>query len=505
MDRSRARRGSSGRCFPRRLSCLSLVVTAAALVGCSANPATGKRQLNFYSEAEEVALGRQSDAQIAAQLGLVDDPALQAWVSSIGKRLATQSERPNLPWTFKVVDDPVVNAFALPGGYIYVTRGILGHLRNESELAAVLGHEIGHVTAQHGVNQMSKGQLATGGLLVGMIVAPEGAAQAVGQLGQAGLGLLFLKYGRDDERQADDLGLRYVARTGFEPREMPNVFGVLRRVGELEGAGRIPNWMSAHPDPGARREHAQERIANGDYPRGEVGLESYLRRTDGLVFGANPRAGYFEGRTFYHPDLAFRFEVPSGWAAANETSRVIAAHPERIAQVELGLAQEKSAAEAAKKFLAQEGLADAASRSRALNGLTVVEADFSVPRENQKPIAGRAAFVEHGGQVYRLLGLYLEEQAGKVRRAVDGFTGSFSRLTDRAVLGVQPQRLELVSLPRAMSFDEFRRDHPSQARPEVLALINGIDDAAAVLPAGTLLRRVTGREVGKQRLVPEGN
>ena len=167
------------------LAGVAAALAAVALAGCASNPATGKSQLNFYSEAQEIEMGRQADAEIVQQLGLVDDPELQAYVSRLGGELAARSERPGLPWSFKVIDDPVVNAFALPGGYIYVTRGILAHMGSEAELASVLGHEIGHVTAQHSLNQISKQQVAMGGLLVGAILSPEVAqgAQAV----QAGL------------------------------------------------------------------------------------------------------------------------------------------------------------------------------------------------------------------------------------------------------------------------------------------------------------------------------
>jgi predicted Zn-dependent protease len=473
-----------------------------ALVACATNPATGKSQLNFYSEAEEIELGRQSDAQIVAQLGLVDDPGLQQWVTGIGRGLAAKSERPRLPWSFKVVDDPVVNAFALPGGFIYVTRGILGHLSSEAELAAVLGHEIGHVTAQHGVNQMSKAQLATGGLAVGMILAPA-VAQSAGQLAQAGLGLLFLKYGRDDERQADDLGLRYMVEGGFESREMPKVFEVLRRVGGSGGGRGIPNWLASHPDPGARRERAAGLIAERGYPAGEVGGESYLRRIDGIAFGADPRQGYFDGTTFYHPELALRAEFPSGWNGANETSRVMAMHPEKVAQVELALAKEKSADEAARAFLDQEGLEAGTSRPSRTNGLSTVQADFAVPREGVEGIVGGVAFVELDGRVIRLLALALDSKAASARPQLQGFLSSFARLTDRRRIDVEPRRLRVERLDRPASLRQLHAGWRSASPLELLALVNGVDDPDRALAAGTLVKRIEGREVGTQRIGPD--
>jgi len=482
---------------PRRAltSTLAAAAVLAAATGCATNPATGKSQLNFYSEAQEIAMGREADQQITAELGLVDDPELQTYVSELGKSLAAHSERPGLPWSFKVVDDPVVNAFALPGGFIYVTRGILGHMRSEAELASVLGHEIGHVTAQHSVNQLSKQQLAMGGLVVGMIAVPE--IGNLGDLAASGLGLLFLKYGRDDERQADDLGLRYMATTGFETREMPKMFGVLQGVGEIAGGGgRIPNWLSTHPDPGARRERSTRLIAERNYPPGEVGSERLLHATEGLVFGPDPREGFFEGTTFYHPGLAFRIEFPQGWKVANTKSSVEGAHPEKIAILELTLAQEKSASEAADAFLRQEGLTPGRTSSVRVHGLSAVAAQFDVPRQSGEPLAGRAVFVELDGRVLRFMGLALGERLDAVRQTLLDAQGSIARLTDRSKLDVEPQRVAVVELPRAMTFEEFQRRYPSEVDPRVLALINGIEDPGATLPAGRLLKRVAGKRYG---------
>src|SRR6059036_688194 len=210
----------------------SLLVSAVAL-GCAVNPATGSRQLMLVSESQEISMGRDYDNQVVASIGLYPDSTLQRWIQQFGARLAATSERPNLPWSFRVVDDPVVNAFALPGGFIYVTRGILAHLGSEAELASVVGHEIGHVTARHSVSQMSKAQLLDVGVIVGMILRPQ--LQNFGGLAQAGLELLFLKYSRNDESQADELGLRYLTRAGYDPRPMTQVFRTLDRVGTAEG------------------------------------------------------------------------------------------------------------------------------------------------------------------------------------------------------------------------------------------------------------------------------
>src|SRR5581483_11744406 len=192
-----------------------IAVTAAA---CATNPATGQRQLSLMSEDQEISIGRQQDAEVRREMGVYGDRALQQYVSDIGLRLASASERPNLPWQFTLVDVAAINAFALPGGYIYVTRGIMPFLTDEAQLACVLGHEIGHVTARHAAQQYSKSTGAELGVLLGSIFVPE--VRPFGSLAESGLGVLMLKYSRDDELQADSLGVRYASRAGWDPSGM---------------------------------------------------------------------------------------------------------------------------------------------------------------------------------------------------------------------------------------------------------------------------------------------
>src|SRR5918995_6769639 len=194
----------------------ALVAILALLVSaCATNPATGKREFSLMSEAQEVQLGQEMDVQVRREMGLYDDAALQRYVQDVGLRLARASERPNLPWHFAVVDEPAINAFALPGGYIYLTRGILPFLDTEAELAGVLGHEIGHVTARHSAQQYTKATTAGVGVQLLSIFVPE--ARPLQNITETALGVMFLKHGRDDELQADGLGVQYAARTGWDP------------------------------------------------------------------------------------------------------------------------------------------------------------------------------------------------------------------------------------------------------------------------------------------------
>lgn len=224
----------AGRITPRSVIYILCALIAAAIgicaLSCGVNLATGERHLNLVGESQEIAMGQQADSQIVASIGLYQNAAIQRYVQQLGANLAKTSERPGLPWTFRVVDDPAVNAFALPGGFIYVTRGLMTYVKNEAELAGVVGHEIGHVTAQHSVHSMSNQQLTQLGVAAGMMIEPK--LQRYGQFLNAGLGLLYLKFSRNDESQADHLGFRYMVRANNDPRQMIHVFDMLNRVTE---------------------------------------------------------------------------------------------------------------------------------------------------------------------------------------------------------------------------------------------------------------------------------
>ncbi len=449
----------------------ALLLAVALSAGCAVNQATGKRQIMLISEQQEIAMGKEAHGQIIASMGVYPDDEAQTYVSALGHELAALSERPDLPWTFTVIDDPIVNAFALPGGYIYVTRGIMTHLSSEAELVSVLGHEIGHVTGRHGANRMSKAQLATIGLGVGMIASPEFAQ--FGDLAQQGLGLLFLKYSRDDERQADDLGVRYTVNGGWDVREMPAVFGVLKNVGELAGAGRLPNWLSTHPDPDERADRINDQIGRmeRDFTGSKTNRPAYFDQLDGMVFGVNPRQGFFEENIFLHPDLAFQLQFPAGWATQNQTQAVVGQSEAQDAVAAMTLEAEADPSAAAKKFTEQEGLEFGNIQTGRIHGFPAALLEFKVPKE-QNPLRGLVGYVRYNDNTYRLLGYTLESKWSTYGRAIDGFVGSFDKVTDSRVLNVQPAHVKVVRLRKDMPFSEFARRYPSNAEPGLLALIN---------------------------------
>jgi len=470
----------------------ALVLIAGTLAGCARNPATGHNELMLVSESQEIAMGQQYDSQVVATIGLYPDPALQSYIQTLGKRLAATSERPNLPWTFRVVDDPAVNAFAVPGGFVYVTRGILAHMNNEAQLASVVGHEIGHVTARHTAAEMSKEQLATLGLVVGSIASKQ-VAQYAGVAQQA-LGVLFLKFSRDNENQADELGVRYSSRANFDSREMVNVMRVLDKLSASSG-GRLPEWLSTHPDPGNRVEHITSMVSKmqTDFAGATINREGYERRLDGIMFGENPREGFFRNGVFYQPDLRFSVTFPSGWRVMNSKQAVAGQSPQQDAIIELTLSQGSSAEQAARAFLSTEGIQAGTLTRGNVHGLTASAAPFAAATE-QGTLRGSAVFIEYNNRVYRLLAYSPEQRWGNYQSVAQQTLTSFGPVNDPAVLNVQPQHLSVFTLDRRTNIAELARQRPSPAPVATLALINQVEENEQLEP-GRIMKWIVGQQL----------
>jgi predicted Zn-dependent protease len=459
--------------------------------GCAVNPATGGNQLMLVSEAQEIQMGQQYDSQVVATIGVYPDPVWQRYIQQFGARLAATSERPNLPWTFRVVDDPAVNAFALPGGFVYVTRGLLANLTSEAELAAVVGHEIGHVTARHTAAEMSKQQLIGLGLAVGSMASSQ-VAKYAGAANQA-LGILYLKFSRDDESQADQLGLRYMGRSNYDPRQMSEVMRMLEQLSAAEGGGRLPEWQATHPSPANRLQAIETQIAAlpQNFSSTIVNRDSYERLLNGLVFGINPRQGYFTGSQFFHPDLRFRLTFPDGWTMSNGVQAVVAVSPAQDAAVDLSQATEPSADAAASAFLSQQGITSGSSaRVSMIGGLTGVSAPFAAATANGT-LRGTVLFVDYGGAVYRIVGYAPEARWSTYQATAERAQRSFQRLTDPAALNIQPQHVDIVTVAARTTIAALAQQRASPVSAARLALINQVD-VGTPFASGRLVKWVIG-------------
>ncbi|HYW50691.1 MAG TPA: M48 family metalloprotease [Gemmatimonadaceae bacterium] len=474
------------------LSAARLTRAVAALVtlaACATNPATGKRELSLIPQSQEIAMGQQGAKAAAAQMGVYPDSALQRYVNSLGQALAKSSERPDLPWSFTVVDDPNVNAFALPGGPIFFTRGILAHMNSEAQLVSVLGHEIAHVTAKHSVSQMSKQQLFQIGLIGAMVVKPE--LQQFGNAASQGLGLLFLKFGRDDETQADALGFKYMTAQNYAPSEMAEMFKTLERLSGGEGSRGTPEWLSTHPDPGNRVEKTNERIAAAGKPftGAKVGREAFMSRIDGMVYGEDPRNGYFQQTSFIHPTMKFRFDFPAGWRTQNGAEQVIGVSAQGDAQIALSLAGTEAPQQILAKFLQQQGVQAGNTSTSPINGNQAAVGQFVAQNQDGSQLAGYVAFIQQDNTTYQLLTITPRAQIQAYDAAFRNTIGSFQRVTDARLLNVKPQKLRVVTLRSAMTLNQFNQQNPSVVPIATLALINGVDPATS-LPAGTQVKRI---------------
>jgi predicted Zn-dependent protease len=469
---------------------LSLSIALIWLVsGCAVNPVTGKKQVVLMSEEQEIAMGKEYHPQVLAYFGAYQDEALQAFITEKGMEMAKVSHRPNLEYTFSIVDSPVINAFAVPGGYVYFTRGIMAHFSSEAEFAGVLGHEIGHITARHSVIQQRNQLLGQLGLIAGIILKPE-LAQFADPLAQ-GMGLLFLKFGRDAERQWDELGVEYATRIGYDAAPMSNFFDVLERKNEQSGS-EVPTFLSTHPSPTERAatirrlsEDWKKKMGDKEYA---INRNSYLRKIEGLVYGEDPRQGFEENGFFYHPEMAFQFAVPSGWKLENSPSQVQMSPEEGNAVIIFRFAEGASLEAAASETLKQYNLESLEASNTTVNGKAARFTRAIQKQENGAELSVLMMHIQHKEQMFVFLGASdsndYSTQVSRFRTSME----SFANLTDSNKLNRQPERIRIVEANRSGTLSELlmARGVP-QERLNELSLLNGMQLSDKV-ESGTLLK-----------------
>ena len=478
----------------RLRSPLALIALIAAFA-CATNPATGKRQFNLMSEAQEISAGQEADAQVKKEMGLYNDPNLQEYISSIGMKLAQASERPNLPWHYSVVDVPAINAFALPGGYIYITRGILPFLNDEAQLAGVLGHETGHVTARHAAQQYTRAVGGTVGLVALGIFVP--GARPFGQLAEQGLGVLFLKYGRGDELQADQLGARYAARGNWDPAGVPDMLTTLGRLDEASGQRRgVPNWLETHPEPLARVKEIQptvQQLSAGrtDFVRNH---DAMLRAVDGIIYGDNPDQGVVRGPSFIHPPLRFRIDFPNGWDIQNSPEQVMAKAPG--ADVYMLLEQVQMPRGNGVENIARAQMENAGfrvlsgSRDR-VNGLDAYIGLYQGSLEGLGNVRMRAAHIVHNGNIYLVAGFAAPDIFDPLDSALLMSIRSFKPLTADEAAAVHPNRIDIYVVRPGDSWQSIAERSGGVIKPATLAVMNAAEPNSQPM-AGSRIKIVVG-------------
>lgn len=458
----------------------TLFLTLAILIisACSRNPITGKKEAFVMSESREQALGDQSDPSIVASFGLYPDQTLQKFIDSKGQQMARVSHRSHLKFDFKILDSPVVNAFALPGGYVYFTRGIMAHFNNEAEFAGVLGHEIGHISGRHSAKQQRNAILSQVGLIAGIVLSKEFANYA--ESASQSMQLLMLKNGRDHETQSDQMGVEYSTKIGYDANYMAGFFKTLHRLSGGNSSERIPTFLSTHPDPLNRYSNVGNlaKKEQSKYPNKEfkVNRNQYLRMLEGLIYGEDPRQGYKEGNTFYHPELKFKFPVPTNWQLANSPQQVQMAPKDGKAMMIFTLAQEKILEEAANKFVTDNKLRKKEDANLTVNGFPAKAiVTEQVNEQGAVTLNIVTYFIKDGSTIYLFHGLAEPANFLSYKNLFRNTMEGFARLTDQSKINVQPDRIHIqsISAPTTLS-TALRNAGIKSDRFEEMAIVNGM-------------------------------
>lgn len=456
-----------------------MLALVLGLANCAVNPVSGRQQFNLMSEAQEIQVGQQGDAEVRREYGDYTDPALEQLVGGIGRRLAASSHRPDLPWRFRVLDSPQINAFALPGGPVYITRGMLAYLNTEAELAAVLGHEVGHITARHGAQRYSAGQATQIGMALLSVLAPELSRAGQSIIGPLATALLR-GYGREHELEADRLGAEYIARNGYRPEAMIEVVGVLKdqELYDIELArreGREPRAyhgvFATHPDNDTRLREvvlAARRFTRDDLPAETPG--NLLPKLDGLVWGDSPDQGLLRGSRFLHGPLRLQLDLPAGWKVQNNPQQLLAQAPRGDAQLQLvALGAPRDGIESQLRRALRLGPRETVQQQR-INGL---EAASVSGVANGTPFRALAVRLEQ--QDLLLVGLARDRNAlTTLTPAFRDSAGSIRRLSQAEADALQPLRIRLLTVKRETTYQALAKDSPlGDGAADVLRLING--------------------------------
>ena len=471
------------------------IVVAIGLLGACAtvtNPVTGQAERTVMDERSELAQGKEAHQQVLAEYGVYANPRVQAYVDQVGQRLARQSHRANLPWTFTVLDSPEINAFALPGGYVYVTRGIMAYMESEADLAGVIGHEIGHVTARHGAQRATRQQVAGVGVLAATVLGAvleaaggvSGAGELAGQLSQGVAAGYIASYSREQELEADRLGAEYLVRNRYDPQNMVDVIKVLKQREQFSAdvaraEGRAPqagaDWLSSHPSNEQRLQQIRQTAATYKGSYGDDGRARYLQVIDGMSFGESREQGVVRGRNFYHEPLGIALTAPQGWRIRNSQDALTMVNAAGDAGLVMKMVPPNAGGTHQEIIRKVFEPTSGRTERRALNGLDATHVT-GTRRNSRGQEQGFLATVVTGPAARNFVLLYaakdlaaLQRAAGQVREA----EASFRPMTAADRSAARPWTVNTVAFPRG-GFAELARASPLPTNAEgQLKLLNG--------------------------------
>ncbi len=498
--------------WTRLLAALLLVPALSLAPACTrvVNPVTGEREYTTLTPAAEMQIGEEQHPRVLQEFGgAYDDPELQAYVEEVGNALAAVSDLPELDFTFTLLDSDVVNAFALPGGYVYITRGLLTLAENEAEMAGVLGHEIGHVTGRHAAQRQTRatgaGILATIGTIGAAILGGRTAAELAQQVTGAGAQAWVASYSREQEFEADDLGIRYMVAAGYDPRAAASFLDKLHRVNDLErrlqgqDAGPGIGWFATHPATLDRVERAGELAAAAMPDEGRLARQAFLSRIDGMIYGENPAQGFVRGTSFIHPELRFAFEAPQGFTLVNTPAAVIGRSRQGHAMV-FDMARLDGAAPGdyvASRGLLQVGQMLGADVSRPRNvrtfsvdGMPAASASTTVAQGTGRADLGLAVIQADDDRAYRFIFLSPGTMTGSEARAYAATVDSFRRLSEAEAGEYEARRIRIAEVGPGETVETLGRRMTVEDAPVERFQILNAGAVEAGLPPGTPVKLV---------------
>ncbi|WP_119420672.1 M48 family metalloprotease [Desertibaculum subflavum] len=464
----------------------------AALAGGIAAPAVVHAQI-FMSPEEEKRLGTEEHPKILREFGGVyDDPQVAGYVAVVGGRLAANSDNPEIGYTITLLNSPVVNAFALPGGYVYITRGLMALANDEAELAGVLGHEIGHVTARHTAKRQGKstvagGLITLGALATGILTGSSGLAQGVQQLGSVAAAGYLASFSREQEYEADLIGVKVLARTGYSPNAQAEFLQSLADHSALEGklAGQKgeqkgTDWLATHPNT---RERVQRAInaagLENARPDAPINREQYLKTIDGMIYGDDPAQGFVRGQTFSHPQLRITFTVPQGFRLVNTDAAVVAVQRQGGSRIQFDSEPDKRKAATdpasyiTRVWVPKLGLKRTEQIN--VNGLPAATAAARVNTQNGQVDVRFVAIQWDQSTMFRFLFITPPQQTSAMTTPFQQTTYSFRRLTDQEIAGLKPHRIRIHTVRAGDTVESLAAGVPGEELPaERLRVLNGM-------------------------------